>query len=118
MQNDFLTVRQASQYLGVKPSSLYAMVERKEIPHYRVRRLIKFTKADLDAYLQKHKIDCIDIDRATNRILKHACNPKIDIHALAKKKIAEVKENMYTSSCGTIRSSRVPRKEVSYERTL
>ena len=110
MENGFLTVTQASQYLGVKPSSLYSMVERKEIPHYRVGRLIKFTKADLDAYLQKHRIDCIDVGRAADRILKHACSPRIDIHALVKKKIAEAKENMYTPSCGKIRSSREPQR--------
>ena len=70
--------------MGVKTSTLYSMVERKEILHYRIGRLIKFTKADLDAYLQKHRIDSIDIDRAANRILKHACSPRIDIHALVK----------------------------------
>jgi len=70
MENGFLNVREASQYLGVKPPSLYAMVEKKEIPHYRIGRLIKFKKVDLDAFMQEHRVDCIDIDRETRRVFK------------------------------------------------
>jgi len=31
-----------SQYLGVKRSTLYTMIERREIPHYRIGKLARF----------------------------------------------------------------------------
>ncbi len=39
MDSGFLTVSKTSDYLGIKPSNLYSMVDRKEIPHYQVCRL-------------------------------------------------------------------------------
>ncbi len=98
MENSFLTVREASQYLGIKPSSLYAMVEGKEIPHYRIGRLIKFTKADLDAFMEKKRVDCMDLEKEARRILNLARNPKIGVDALVKKTLAESKGNRYTAS--------------------
>ncbi len=56
MESGYLTVNEASRYLGIKISTLYAMVERKEIPHYRVGRLIKFKKADLDAFMEEYRL--------------------------------------------------------------
>ena len=31
-----------SRYLGIKKSTLYAMIERKEIPFYRIGKLARF----------------------------------------------------------------------------
>ena len=31
-----ITVKAAAQFLGVSPSPVYAWVERKQIPHYRM----------------------------------------------------------------------------------
>ena len=100
MESGFLTINEASNYLGIKTSTLYSMVGRKEIPHYRIGRLIKFTKADLDAFMQERRVDRIDIERKARRILTSACNPKIDVGTLVKKTVAEVRRNRYTSSHG------------------
>ena len=48
-------IRRASQYLGIKRSTLYAMIERKEIPHYRIGRLARFRQAEIDAWLLTKK---------------------------------------------------------------
>ena len=44
-------IRRVSQYLGIKRSTLYAMIERREIPHYRIGRLARFRQAEIDAWL-------------------------------------------------------------------
>jgi excisionase family DNA binding protein len=44
-----------SQYLGVKKSTLYTMIERKEIPHYRIGKLARFRPAEIDAWLLTKK---------------------------------------------------------------
>ena len=44
-----------SQYLGIKKSTLYAMIERKEIPFYRIGRLARFRPAEIDEWLLTRK---------------------------------------------------------------
>ena len=48
-------IRRVSQYLGIKRSTLYAMIEKKEIPHYRIGRLARFRQAEIDAWLLTKK---------------------------------------------------------------
>jgi excisionase family DNA binding protein len=46
-----LTVRDAARFLGVSPQLVYAYVERKQIPHFRVMgRNIRFLRSDLEAF--------------------------------------------------------------------
>src|SRR5208337_1809414 len=44
-----------SQYLGIKKSTLYAMIERKEIPYYRIGRLARFKPPEIDEWLLTRK---------------------------------------------------------------
>ena len=59
-QKDFLTVREASAYTGYTESYLRKMVIRKQIPYYKVSaRAIRFSKADLVAFLSKCRVPAI-----------------------------------------------------------
>ena len=59
-QKDFLTVREASAYTGYAESYLRKMVMRKQIPYYKVSaRAIRFSKADLVAFLSKCRVPAI-----------------------------------------------------------
>lgn len=52
------TVRQAAQFLGVSPQTVYLWVERKQIPHLRVMgRNIRFLRSDLEAFRASFKQD-------------------------------------------------------------
>ena len=114
MGSGFLSVNEASNYLGIKTSTLYSMVERKEIPHYRIGRLIKFTKPDLDAFMQEHRVDRVDTEKEAKKILNHARNPKMDVDALVKKTIAESRGNRYTASHGKPDQSKGLGKEAAH----
>ena len=100
MESGFLNATEASHYLDIKTSTLYSMVEHKEIPHYRVGRLIKFTKADLDAFMQQRRVDRVDIEKEARNILNLTHNPSIDVDALVRKTVAESRGNRYTASHG------------------
>ena len=51
-----LTVREAANFLGVSPQTVYLWVERKQIPHLRVMgRNIRFLKSDLDSFRASFK---------------------------------------------------------------
>ena len=51
---NFLTIQGAAEYLNIKPKTLYARV--KEIPHYKVGRLIRFKQEDVDAWMEQHRV--------------------------------------------------------------
>ena len=47
-------VKTAARFLGVSASLVYAYVERKQIPHFRMMgRSIRFSLADLERWRQK-----------------------------------------------------------------
>jgi len=52
--NEYLTIHVLAAYLNIKPKTLYARV--KEIPHYKVGRLIRFKREDVDAWMERHRV--------------------------------------------------------------
>ena len=49
-----LDVRTAARFLGVSPSLVYAYVERKQIPHFRMMgRAIRFSISELEKWRRK-----------------------------------------------------------------
>lgn len=53
------THREAAEYLGVATQTLYnwRATGRVRIPYVRLGRLVKYIRADLDAYLERQRID-------------------------------------------------------------
>jgi len=51
-----MTVREAAQFLGVSPQTVYLWVERRQIPHLRVMgRNIRFLQSDLEPFRTSFK---------------------------------------------------------------
>jgi excisionase family DNA binding protein len=51
-------VKTAAQFLGVSPSLVYAYVERKQIPHYRMMgRAIRFKLSELAKWRQQFHVN-------------------------------------------------------------
>ena len=50
-----MTVLEAASYLGVSDDTIYEMVRRKEIPHFRMRRRILFRRNTLDAWMSRQE---------------------------------------------------------------
>ena len=51
-------VKAAARFLGVSPSLVYAYVERKRIPHYRMMgRAIRFRLSELADWRQQFHVD-------------------------------------------------------------
>ena len=61
-----MTVREASQYLGLAEATLYRYVWQRTIRFVRLGRAVRFDKSDLDALIECHKVeprdDQFDID--------------------------------------------------------
>jgi excisionase family DNA binding protein len=51
-------VKTAARFLGVSPSLVYAYVERKQIPHFRMMgRAIRFRLSELDLWRQQFHVN-------------------------------------------------------------
>ncbi len=82
-----------SQYLGVKRSTLYTMVERKEIPHYRIGKLARFRPAEIDAWLMNKRCQAETPTRARKALSR---SPRGEAKSIVQKAIDEVKLQGYT----------------------
>lgn len=105
MDKEFLTINEVSEYLKIKPSTLYSWVKAGEIPHYHLHKMVRFKKEDIDVWMESHRSQNINTGKRAREILKAINRPGMDIGDLAKKYIAEVKGNRYTPHCG--RSDRI-----------
>jgi excisionase family DNA binding protein len=112
MQKEYLNVKELAAYLNVKGTTIYSWVESGEIPHYKIRRLIRFKKLDVDHWLENHRKGCIDVKKEAIRILKGATTSSLDIDRVIKKAIEGVKEKEYNPSHGKPDRIKGLRKEV------
>ena len=61
-EETFLTVAQASKFLGYAQSYIYKLIMRREIAYYKIGagRAVRFAKSDLLAYLNKCRVSSQD----------------------------------------------------------
>ena len=50
-----LTANDVAGYLRCSVSTVRRLVVRAEIPHFRVSKLVRFRRSDIDAWLLKHR---------------------------------------------------------------
>ena len=112
MQKVFLNIDELSQYLGIKKSNLYSKVERREIPFYRVGRLVFFKKDEIDAFMDKCRVECFDIRKEAERVMKGSHRSRVDIGRVIKNVIEEANRKEYASLYGKPDRIKGLRKEV------
>lgn len=59
------SVEEASQHLGIKPTTLYKWIERKKMPAHKVGRLWKFKLEELDQWVKSGQSGLEDEDTAS-----------------------------------------------------
>jgi len=90
-------IRRVSQYLGIKRSTLYAMIERKEIPHYRIGRLARFKPAEIDEWLLTKRCDGKSEEK-TGRVSRRRLSPPSPASQIVRAAIDGLKPRGYNSS--------------------
>jgi excisionase family DNA binding protein len=91
MEREFLTINEVSEYFGIKKSTLYFHVESGAIPHYRIGRLIRFRKQEVDQWMAGNRKDRIDLSKMATRMLGKVPNRHVDVQSIVKKAIAETR---------------------------
>ncbi|RJS60149.1 helix-turn-helix domain-containing protein [Bacillus sp. PK3_68] len=59
MSTQRLTPQQMAEYLGVTRETVYRMVRKNEIPHFKIRSRIFFSKETIDAWIRKQEQQAI-----------------------------------------------------------
>ncbi|MFH1047315.1 MAG: helix-turn-helix domain-containing protein [Patescibacteria group bacterium] len=55
-----LNVRELATLLKVSPTSIYRLVERRAIPFVRLPRGLRFSEADVENYLARHRVEAVE----------------------------------------------------------
>ena len=50
-------IEEAAEFLGCTPGTLRVWVSKKRIPHFKVGRLTRFMREDLELYLKERRVD-------------------------------------------------------------
>ncbi len=53
----FLSIDEASSVLSLKKDTLYHMVSRRQIPHYKIRKLVRFRLSDIEAWIEARRVE-------------------------------------------------------------
>jgi len=56
VEKRLLTVKEASEYLGISINALYCMVYRRQIPYVKIGKRLKFDKVALDKWIEKNTV--------------------------------------------------------------
>ncbi len=54
-----LDVKQAARFIGLKKGTVYNLISRKTIPHYKVGRRVLFRQAELEAWFESTFVPCV-----------------------------------------------------------
>jgi excisionase family DNA binding protein len=105
----YLTINELAEFLNIKKSTLYSLVENGELPHYRIGRLIRFKLSDIELWMESHRKEKSS-DKKAKEIIRSIKRPSID--SFIKKTIDEAKKNLYVPFHGEPDQSRGLGKEV------
>ncbi|MCJ7494544.1 MAG: helix-turn-helix domain-containing protein [Deltaproteobacteria bacterium] len=97
---EYFNIQDLSRYLSIKTSSLYSMIGEKKIPHYRVGKLIRFRRSEIDLWMEGNKKGCVAPERVARKALGPIQKHKIDIDRVVQKAIEETRGQGYTKPHG------------------
>lgn len=90
---EFLNIDELSSYLGIKKSTLYAKVANRQIPFYRVDRLLRFKKVEIDRWMETLKQSPSDVVmHRSRRVLKAVRGRNTDVKSIVRKSIDAAKD--------------------------
>ena len=112
MEKGFWNVEEVSTYLSVKPSTIYQWARVGGIPHFRLGKMLRFKKQEIDLWIENCRGKPIDPAKKGREILKGVKNPKMDIDRIIQKSIESAKNSRYNLPHGKPDRIKGLRKEV------
>lgn len=59
-KRQLLGINEAAERIGIKLSTLYAWVHTRQIPYYKIGRLVKFDENEIDRWLESKRVEMIN----------------------------------------------------------
>jgi len=98
LSSSFLGVKAIAEYLAIKRSGIYAMVESRKFPHYHIGRQIRFKKDDIDRWMQERKEEAVDSRIEVKKVFRSIeRKADLDINRIVERTIEGTKKERYTS---------------------
>lgn len=91
----FLTIKEVSEFLKVKESTLYSWVINGSIPSYKLNGLLRFDMEEIEEWVRESKQTHYKVNTESKKVSKDP-----DIDSIIKKAIDETKGNIYNPSIG------------------
>ncbi len=60
MQKRLITIKEASEYLGISVNTMYSWVSQKKIDYVKIGRLTKFDLRVLDRYIDNNTVNSVN----------------------------------------------------------
>jgi excisionase family DNA binding protein len=68
----YLSVQEAAEVLGVAAKTIHALIRRGELRSYRVGRLVRIQRDDLNACVMTERDELVDVDARCDEILERS----------------------------------------------
>jgi excisionase family DNA binding protein len=101
-----ISIKELSQFLNVKQSTLYAWVHNGTIPFYKLNGLIRFDLEDIQDWVRNSKPD------SQNAKFSIRKSKSLDIDNIVKKAVEDVTNKRYNPSKRETSLNQAQRKEV------
>jgi excisionase family DNA binding protein len=113
IDNGYWDIKDLSNYLKVKIKTLYAMIP--DIPHYRVGKLIRFRKQEIDSWMNNNRTMALNQSNKKS-VLKGTRSRKgnIDIDKMVRKAIDQSRDRDYNPEYGKSDRIEGPKKEINH----
>jgi|TARA_B100001964_G_scaffold238326_1_gene303630 excisionase family DNA binding protein len=60
MQKRLLTIKEASEYLGISVNTLYSWVSQKKIDYVKIGRLTKIELEVIDKFIENNSVEAVN----------------------------------------------------------
>jgi excisionase family DNA binding protein len=60
MQKRLITIKEASEYLGISVNTLYSWVSQKKIDYVKIGRLTKFDLRVIDNFIENNSVEAVN----------------------------------------------------------
>jgi excisionase family DNA binding protein len=64
----YFNVKEVADFLGYAEQTVYQKVFKREIPHIKIKRRLRFEKSKIISWMQQHEVKCLDDNYILNRI--------------------------------------------------
>lgn len=97
--NHLMDISEVAVYLNMKASTLYSYVERKQIPHVRIGKLIRFNRRQIDSWLASLSVQVPETGRNKDEYLGFTKSTR-EIDNIVERAIAGSSGSRYTTKRG------------------